>query len=76
LASGPHLHYEFRVDGVPRDPTRVQLGGGTPIDPALRPAFQQERDRLEGILDGTAPLPAAGAVAVPPAMPAPVASAN
>ncbi|HPE81688.1 MAG TPA: M23 family metallopeptidase, partial [Gammaproteobacteria bacterium] len=25
LASGPHLHYEFRVAGVHQDPLRVKL---------------------------------------------------
>jgi murein DD-endopeptidase MepM/ murein hydrolase activator NlpD len=67
LASGPHLHYEFRVDGVPRDPTRVELGAGTPIEPALRPAFEVERDRLQAVLDGTAAL-------VSPTPPAPSAA--
>ena len=75
LASGPHLHYEFRVDGVPRDPTRVQMGGGTPIDDALRPAFVLERDRMQGILDGTSSI-VAPAPSVASAPPAPVAAAN
>jgi murein DD-endopeptidase MepM/ murein hydrolase activator NlpD len=75
LASGPHLHYEFRVDGVPRDPTRVQMGGGTPIDDALRPAFVLERDRMQGVLDGTSSI-VAPAPSVASAPPAPVAAAN
>ena len=25
LATGPHLHYEFRVDGVHRDSLRIKL---------------------------------------------------
>ena len=32
LASGPHLHYEFRVDGEHRDPLTVALPDSTPID--------------------------------------------
>lgn len=32
LASGPHLHYEFRVHGVQRDPLRVKLPQAQPID--------------------------------------------
>jgi murein DD-endopeptidase MepM/ murein hydrolase activator NlpD len=50
LASGPHLHYEFRVNGVARDSRRVNLGGGEPLDPALLPAFQHERLRLASVL--------------------------
>jgi murein DD-endopeptidase MepM/ murein hydrolase activator NlpD len=69
LASGPHLHYEFRVDGVPRDPTKLDTGAGTPIEPVLRTAFQSERDRLQAVIDGTSLL-------VSPTPPAPVAAVN
>lgn len=34
LASGPHLHYEFKVDGTQRDPLRVALPNATPVNPA------------------------------------------
>jgi murein DD-endopeptidase MepM/ murein hydrolase activator NlpD len=46
LANGPHLHYEFRVNGVAKDSRRVNLGNGAPISPDQRLAFERERDRL------------------------------
>jgi murein DD-endopeptidase MepM/ murein hydrolase activator NlpD len=56
LASGAHLHYEFRVNGAARDSRRVDLGGGEPLLKSLMPSFQQERERLARAL-GTAGAP-------------------
>ena len=50
LATGPHLHYEFRVGGVARDPRSIKAGSGTPIPDASRAAFDRERARLAALL--------------------------
>jgi murein DD-endopeptidase MepM/ murein hydrolase activator NlpD len=38
-ATGPHLHYEFRVADVARDPMSVALPNVAPIGPAERAQF-------------------------------------
>jgi murein DD-endopeptidase MepM/ murein hydrolase activator NlpD len=39
MATGPHLHYEFHVNGVQQDPLRVALPEAVPITRELRSAF-------------------------------------
>jgi murein DD-endopeptidase MepM/ murein hydrolase activator NlpD len=46
LATGPHLHYEYRVGGVHRNPASIKSLPAEPISPALRPDFEA-RSRTE-----------------------------
>ncbi len=41
LATGPHLHYEFRVDGIHRDPQKVKLPGSSPLEKNELLAFKE-----------------------------------
>ena len=42
LATGPHLHYEFVVNGVHRNPRTVPLPKVEPLEGSLLSAFQQQ----------------------------------
>jgi murein DD-endopeptidase MepM/ murein hydrolase activator NlpD len=51
LATGPHLHYEFKLNGVQRDPLKVALPDGKPISDAQRAAFGDATNQLFAQLD-------------------------
>jgi murein DD-endopeptidase MepM/ murein hydrolase activator NlpD len=62
LATGPHLHYEYRVGGVHRNPASIKTLPAEPIPAALRPDFEQKSRALLADLDaakGAQPMAAA-----------------
>jgi murein DD-endopeptidase MepM/ murein hydrolase activator NlpD len=65
LSTGPHLHYEFLVNGRATNPRRKDMGAGTPVPKPLAGAFDAERDRLIAQLEPKVPVAPAIAAATP-----------
>jgi murein DD-endopeptidase MepM/ murein hydrolase activator NlpD len=51
LASGPHVHYEYRVNGVHKNPARVTIPKSDPIPASLMADFQAKTAPLLAQLD-------------------------
>jgi murein DD-endopeptidase MepM/ murein hydrolase activator NlpD len=50
LSTGSHVHYEILVNGRFVDPMRIKLPRGRVLDGSLLAGFEQERERLDGIM--------------------------
>jgi murein DD-endopeptidase MepM/ murein hydrolase activator NlpD len=50
LSTGSHLHYEILVNGRFVDPMRIKLPRGRVLEGPLLTGFEQERERLDGIM--------------------------
>jgi murein DD-endopeptidase MepM/ murein hydrolase activator NlpD len=51
LATGPHLHYEFRIGGVHKDPVTVKLPGSPPMERRYLADFYAKTARVVAQLD-------------------------
>ncbi len=51
LATGPHLHYEFHVNGEPRDAMRVDLPNGDPVPSEHLADFKASTSSLLAMLE-------------------------
>jgi murein DD-endopeptidase MepM/ murein hydrolase activator NlpD len=54
LSTGAHLHYEIMINGRFVDPMKIKLPRGRVLEGGLLAGFEQERERLDNMMNRTA----------------------
>ena len=50
FATGPHLHYEFKVDGEQANPLTAELPGRGPLDAGNRKLLAQKAEQVKSLM--------------------------